>query len=214
MRTKKETKEHFSKIMRSAPLDEPLSEHHGELLGLLSQHPAADEKIGAGVSHFKVGLVKPYNDRGYFIVRADGSEVGFSYVKCISGRKPRSFEIKKAFRNEVFHQVAEFKRAVVVDGARCSVTGDALVFETAEVDHAPPCTFAQLLAEFARAASIDLTAVKTATSDGGVTFSLVDRQLAASWRQFHQDNAKLRALSPEGHKRTHANDNRKKKRAA
>ena len=51
---------------------------------LLSAHPAANEKYGNGLTAIKYGVNEEYPDTKCFIaVRADGSESGFSYRKCI-----------------------------------------------------------------------------------------------------------------------------------
>lgn len=56
---------------------------------LLSAHPGATEKYGNGLTAIKYGVNEEYPDTKCFIaVRADGSETGFSYRKCIVSSAP------------------------------------------------------------------------------------------------------------------------------
>jgi hypothetical protein len=56
---------------------------------LLSAHPGANEKYGNGLTGIKYGVNEEYPDTKCFIaVRADGSETGFSYRKCIVRAPP------------------------------------------------------------------------------------------------------------------------------
>lgn len=55
------------------------------LRDLLTRHVGYEEKIGCGIDYFKVDR-DGYGWRCFWIVRLDGSEVHFSYRRCLTGR--------------------------------------------------------------------------------------------------------------------------------
>ncbi|UYE95809.1 hypothetical protein HAAEEKHM_00089 [Sinorhizobium phage AP-16-3] len=215
-KTKKAKQEHFSKILQEARLGEHLTEHYKDLLNLLREHPAADEKIGVGVLAFKVDLVPPYFCRGFYIIRADGTSDDFSYRICLNGRPTAAQKTKRAFRNEIFPQIDAFRRVTFANGeVACTITGKAIDNASAEVDHAPPETFSRMMADFLAINNLRAEDVETISHDGGVTHCVVDDGLRKAWQDYHAEHATLRAVSAVCHKLVHANDNNSKtKRAA
>jgi hypothetical protein len=207
--TKKAKKAHFSNVLQTSPLGEPLHEHYNDLHALLECHPAADEKIGAGVSAFKVDLVAPYYSRGFYIVRTDGTVDDFSYIICLNGRPTAKQKAVRAFRNEIFPQIDAFRRETFAGWtSSCAITGETITNDTSEVDHAPPNTFAKMMADFLSARGLKPKGVETISHDGGVTQCIVDVDLRVAWQGYHAANASLRAVSPAGHRLSHANDNK------
>lgn len=215
-KTKKELQQHFSKILQGATVGERLEAHHGELIDLLRRHPSADEKIGAGVLYFYVDTIPPYGSRGFACVRVDGTKADFSYRKCLDGEPKRKALTTRAFRNEVFEQINSFKHGSLATGlATCAATGKKVDWADADVDHAPPTTFAKLMRDFLVGESLSPEDIDVFTTDGGVTFCVRDELLRDRWREYHREHAKLRILSKKAHKLSHANDNhRQSKRAA
>ena len=73
---------------------------------VLKLHDKADEKMGSGIKHIKVGRNPDFPDTSCFvIVRKDDTEVDFSYIKCLNkvfplppraeGRSPASGKKRK-----------------------------------------------------------------------------------------------------------------------
>jgi hypothetical protein len=213
--TKKARKAYFSNILNTAKIGERLAEHHEDLLSLLQEHPAADEKIGAGVLAFKVDLVPPYYSRGFYILRTDGSVDDFSYIICLNGRPSKKQKAKRAFRNEIFLQIDAFRRETFASGtSSCAITGGVIDNASAEIDHAPPNTFAKMMADFLSGHGFKADDVDAISHDGGVTYCIVDVDLRRAWQEYHAVHARLRAVSPAGHKLSHANDNKAAERKA
>ncbi|WP_414649746.1 DCL family protein [Dyella sp.] len=51
---------------------------------LLSRHNDLNQKIGCGVSHYKVDM-DGYGGKCFWLVRSDGTEEDFTYVRCVTG---------------------------------------------------------------------------------------------------------------------------------
>lgn len=58
-----------------------------DLAALLKRHDEVDEKVGVGIAHFKVDSApEPYSGKCFWIVRADGSEIDFSFPHCLNAK--------------------------------------------------------------------------------------------------------------------------------
>ena len=71
---------------------------HAAIADLLSKgHADPASKIQSGVAAFRIKLNTKYeeNTRCFFIIRADGSEDDFSYIKCLSKLFPGSIQQSK-----------------------------------------------------------------------------------------------------------------------
>lgn len=55
-----------------------------DLSNLLLRHVHHQEKVGNGIDYFKVSE-DMYGGRCFWIVRKDGSEVDFTYRRCVTG---------------------------------------------------------------------------------------------------------------------------------
>lgn len=55
-----------------------------DLRRLLDRHISRDEKIGSGVDYFRVES-DLYGGKCFWIVRTDGSQIDFTYRRCITG---------------------------------------------------------------------------------------------------------------------------------
>jgi hypothetical protein len=85
-------------------------EDHEFLCDLLELHPRCMEKVGVGVRGFKFDCNPEYtNTRTIFVVRTDGSETDFSWIKWVDGETPERL-IKAALRNAVMDQIIVFKQ--------------------------------------------------------------------------------------------------------
>jgi hypothetical protein len=192
--TKKAATERVRSILYSYRTGETLTPADTLFLAaLLSRHPEAELKVGAGIASFQVESNGP--TQGFWITRVDGSRTDFSFVACLSPPSHAS-QVKKAFRYAVTDQVRAFKEAAFAGGGAvaCAVTGFALGREQAHVDHSP--TFQSLLEWFMAERGISFADVAVnATRDGDTETVLVDDQLASAWSAFHRANAGLRIVS-------------------
>ena len=106
---------------------------------LLELHPRCMEKVGTGVHGFKFDTNPEYtNTRTIFIVRTDGSETDFSWIKCIDGETSERLK-KAALGNAVMDQIIAFKQQAFSNGqVLCPKTGEELTWQRCHVDHRAP----------------------------------------------------------------------------
>lgn len=170
-------------------------------LDLLALHPRADEKIGCGVDRIVVRHVSP--SRCFHVCRVDGSEEQFSYMKCLNGDN-HAIDVAQAMRREVRDQVDAVRDAFFAEHGEhggpsalsTTTTSATLVTRSnCHVDHYAP-DFVVLARDFL--ASRNLTVDQVAVDGAGrASFerSLRDATLAAAWRAYHEEHARLRVVT-------------------
>lgn len=198
---------------------EILHKHHPErtipeadttfLRALLEKHRQSAQKIGCGVERFFVRINPHWSgkpNKGFWLQRTDGTETDFSYIACITPPSQRT-EVMKGFRTVIHPDVRDFKQRAFKSACRvpCAATGALVDFENAHVDHKPPRTFVTIVDNFLNARGLTVDDLEVApTVDGNVCTWLVDKELCASFRDFHRKEAELRILSARANlKRAH-----------
>lgn len=87
--TKKAVLAHASEVLNRTTLGEVL---HGQderfALDLLSHHPEAGRKHGAGIAGVAVVLMPEWGTRNFFVLRQDGSVDNWSIKKCVGNLRP------------------------------------------------------------------------------------------------------------------------------
>jgi hypothetical protein len=75
----------FRSMLNRYAIGDRLSDNDSrDLTALLKRHDEVDEKVGVGVSYFKVDLApKPHSGRCFWIVRTNGTEIDFSVPHCL-----------------------------------------------------------------------------------------------------------------------------------
>lgn len=200
--TQKQLRAYIHDLIARYRNDEPLAaSDHQFVLDLLALHQECDVKVGCGISHFVIRTNFNHGGRtqGFWIVRLDGSETDFSWVKCLTPAT-HAQDVRKAFRDSIGHQILEFKQKTLEAGvARCPFTGIELSLSNSHADHIFPDTFMSLLNDFLCVSGLEYDDVAIEkTKDGDVYKRLVDRDLESKWLTFHKNNAKLRLLSRTG----------------
>lgn len=167
---------------------------------LLNSHEGAEEKIGCGVISIEVEIEPEWKTRAFYLTRLDGSRTDFSYRKCI-GIAPPDTPIKlftQAARNSIAPIVTEFKNNYFSGNntAICQVTFEIISFEQAQVDHAPPMRFKNIVDGFISDTLIDLDGIRyTGFSDMQVTRKFADEKLEKMFIAYHNKYANLRVVS-------------------
>jgi hypothetical protein len=65
------------------------------MLDLLSRHPYCEEKIGAGIQSIWSQPNEYWeNNRCFYLTRVDGTEIDFSFVKCLASYKVKREVLK------------------------------------------------------------------------------------------------------------------------
>jgi hypothetical protein len=199
--TKKEATAHFREMLRRHEPDVAITgDDASALMWLLQQHPAAIEKIGSGVCRFTT-WVTPYGNKGFRIVRADGSSTDFSYLKCLNGSGPLPTLVKQAMRTAIRDEMLAYKEKYFLSRedefgcAPCELTGKRLRWEDAHVDHAHPYYFEVLVTTFLAGRGLKPEDVPiTPSRDNEVGREVTDPELVEDFRRYHRELADLRVI--------------------
>lgn len=172
------------------------------LADLLTHHPKASDKMGAGVVGFSVAI-DPFGSRGLRVHRVDGSSSLFSSKGCLTDD---SAWIKycRAGRSAIADQIVAFKQAAFgadehgqVATVVCAVTGAPMTFYDCDVDHHKP-TFKALITDF-DPHGWWLAEVGSLGDGHGDVF--LDPDYAERWAAFHRRHARLRITTKEVNQR-------------
>jgi hypothetical protein len=198
-KAKKDLLARLKEMLHAAPLGVELDlPQHEFLMELLKRHPEAKKKIGPGVKAFRV-TTSEFKNRCFEVIREDGTETDFSYLKCVSEKTAWS-EFTHALRDLVKHQVWEAKEKVFLWDEVITLGGETVTREETRVEYLSPDTFGWLAEEFSLTEKLDKNNLPLGPSpDGGKV--LVDPALEARWQAFHEKRAKFEILSESEHKK-------------
>lgn len=146
---------------------------------LIDRHPQSKEKIGCGIQNIQVRKDKNFNTKQFWIIRTDGSEIDFSYIKAVKAKDKTNLQkFKDAAREAVSSQIIQFK-----------VSANAN-FPGLHVDHIIP--FEKFILSFIYEFNINVDQVKIT---GDTRSEFMDKELKDSWKKYHLKNASLRILT-------------------
>jgi len=203
-RTKKEVEKHIQHILYSYQVGETVnSEHARFLLALLHNHPSATEKIGCGIQAFEVRQNQRFTTkRGFYLIRLDGTEDDFSFMKCIYPSSPlvlfKAICRRLTGRRMYWIKVEYFATHENEEGKiQCPVTGQWISSDQAHVDHMPPYTFERIVTDFIQTQGIqvDQIVLKETEGENDVGQTFADPLLAEKWIAFHDARASFRIVS-------------------
>jgi uncharacterized protein DUF3223 len=201
--TKKAAEDYIREIIASHEVGQYISfELQSFCMALFQMHPNAQEKSGAGVSHFFVALDPDFGRaKCLYLMRRDGTTTDFSWKKCLGAKPDRRALVYRAMRQAIVEDILEFKkgRFQLEDLAPCAVTGKLLRFNEAHVDHKAPKTFIALANQFIAEHSCERAEVQSGDSNSS-NHRLVDKNLELLWRDWHREHCELRIVSPEQNK--------------
>lgn len=84
--TKKDAASYIKFLLHSTETNQELTGTSLDIVkALLDRHPRAQDKIGTGVASIYVVQRNP--SRCFFVRRTDGTEIDFSYQKCLAGSR-------------------------------------------------------------------------------------------------------------------------------
>jgi hypothetical protein len=160
------------------------------LRDLVAIHPDAEVKIGVGIDRFETR--QNLGNIGFWIVRTDGTETDFSFLKCLCGSAAQDL-VRSAMRSAVRGQLAEVRSAALGAGKCCPISGELLTTENCHVDHAEPL-FIEIADAFASSEG-GYEAIATRALDGEFGRRFLDNTQEQRWIVFHRSLAQLRAVS-------------------
>ena len=124
-------------------------------------------------------------------MRLDGSRIDFSYRKCVYPPTDMQ-DFVSACRQAVAVDLLTYKQEAWQEGMSCPFTGETLSWNTVDVDHMPPYTFARIVHEFIDYLRIDVSVMDF--DHGGIGPTLTDESLVRAWRAFHAERAVYRLI--------------------
>lgn len=196
---------YVQKLLNDLPQGSVIEEpHHAFLCQLVKRHPEAADKIGSGISHFKVLTNANYGgkNRCFYLFRTDGTHTDFSYRKCVPTPTPWE-EYVDALRAAVMDQLIAAREAAFgsQDEILCPVKKTMMTRSVSHPDHVAPDTFSALVERFNDEEWIhEENPPQTEGGDNSCGRRLVDKGIEERWQYFHRVNAKLRIISKEAHR--------------
>ncbi len=166
---------------------------------LVTAHPDYPQKFGAqgaaGIVRFFVALDGRYKKPGFWFESACGIVDNFSTVVCINGMPPLRSRLLTACRTTVQEDMHAYKAVRFGNSkwAVCDATGEPIHWDDAHVDHIVP--FSQLAGAWVDARPHLTVADLAEDGVGAVSESFADPALAAEFRQFHAEHAKVRLVA-------------------
>jgi hypothetical protein len=151
------------------------------LTEIFPRHPDWAEKQGAGVLNVEVRVSGMYKSTGFWLVRADGTEVDISYRTALDGRGTERARTTKAARCEISAQMGAWKVAnpMLEPGMHC--------------DHIEP--FDAILTDWLRAVGLEHGEIVVISNKVGFQDLFLSRELALSWQRFHKRRARYQWLA-------------------
>lgn len=203
--TKIALKQFLSDVLKNTSLGTRVNRRAaGVIRELIEFHPDAERKIGPGIMDITVRTlyVGPGKgmSRSFFIERADGQRVDFSFHKClseISGSGFREREVKNKLRAMVAADIAVY-RSELPDVTECALTGRSIRRDVAHIDHAYPWTFSKMIERFMAQERLTWTTFPIGPSgDPWVGRIVTDAGVAHRWRETHRFRSHLRPVDPD-----------------
>ena len=183
----------MEEIKASVPINAELVERHrNKILALLLAHPGCEEKTGCGIKTVMVRLNRS-GTRTFYLVRNDGSETDFSYMKCLNPPSNKKGALDAA-RYLVREQIKDFKDKSF--NGKCELTGVDITYDNCHVDHIPPLSFDALFSDFCRSIERDVNQMETVKiGDMQIGRVFVETWISEAWQDYHRQFAKLRVVS-------------------
>jgi hypothetical protein len=164
------------------------------LLSIFENHSDWNKKNGNGISTIIVILTK-YKNRCFQLNRIDSTSTDISYVESISNKSPL-LNIKNACRNAIYPIIVEFRKENVRYGiSKCPISGDILTKENTQIDHYD-LSFDEMFNQWVKGESVDKLFSKINESeDNSFETFFTDSSIIENFKNFHNANSKLRAVS-------------------
>ncbi|PYE37668.1 uncharacterized protein DUF3223 [Rhizobium sp. PP-WC-1G-195] len=199
---------YFRDLRNRHPVGAPILDpsDHNDLLALLERYDlaiaAGPAKTGIGVDHFetRVDITNGGRNVGFWVVRIDGSETDFSFIRAVNEAPKRELEqLSDACRDAVFPELQTAKAlyfATYADSrgaVQCAFSGTQVFVKESALDYLQT-SFAEIVKAFASSkgwmAAVPPEVISEPT-DGQTTTTFVAEGHAAAFRQFHRASAKI-----------------------
>lgn len=198
-----------------APISEPSD--HDDLLALLERYDFAigdaPGKIGVGVNHFetRINVTNGGRSVGFWVVRVDGSETDFSFIRAVNEAPKRELEqLSDACREAVFPELQSAKALYFATHAdthgkvSCAFTGNSITVKECALEYLQS-GFAQIVKTFADLKGWGVKIppnILTEPADAQTTTVFASPDCAAAFRQFHRETAQI-CVVDKANRRSH-----------
>ena len=215
--TKKEMKERCQALLKSPPGTVFSGEDHTFLTSVFEGHPDFKARTKAQVFSFQVRMNNTlgFPSKGFWIIRKDGTASDISYIKALQSNN-RSLEankrddVMKALRAAIAPDIAAFRKTVRFGQDTCPFTGEVLTIGNCHIDHYDK-SFIELAEAFIRQFGLDYLFDRLNPSDDGQTATFfIDAFIVKTFRDYHNANTHLRAVSPIANTKILRHEYRKK----
>lgn len=197
--SKKALRDYVKGLLKSTPSGTMLTKQQTDVLSeVLSWHPKAAQKQGAGVAGFRVVVPDDVpNCKCYAVVRVDGSTETFSYRACFGAAATHKQNVLRALRHAILPDVLDAKQQLI----EAQRTADGMVLSSAEsgqftesemaLDHWPT-PFATIVEAFFKDSGLEYDAIAVT---GEKIPKLIDSGLSQAWLKYHRNRASYRLIS-------------------
>ncbi len=205
----------------SATADGELIECGDFMLNLIRQrHSMPDEKILPGLEDEVIGVrVRHESAKAVlrkaacnhtFVVYRGGLEISFSWVQCCTGFRKRSSWLTHGMRVAVDRDVRAYKRLRFASSSSLTsdISGKPITWDTCQVDHVRPLTFAKLRDDFLAGWPSPAERIPLKQDDLG-GWVLADEEFENAWVLYHQSHCHLRLVTPEENQKSWRSDQSK-----
>lgn len=179
----KDAKEYFRAIFRSYKTGEVIDRSHKDFplwfAYLQERHPNVDRMNRFGIDHFVCLRNENYpSTRSLYIVNSVGDKDMFAYERYLSSKATlRLNRIIRSMRREVEYQIADFRKG----------------YKGGHVHHKGK-SFDQIADEWLKSIPPEKFLEFNTMMQGSRGEEFEDRELAASWREYHKRNATLEII--------------------
>lgn len=207
-KTKQTATDYFKYILHKNEIGSKITgQYYKDIIGLIECHVDKNSKIGCGIDYITtekhIDVINGFPDKypHFHIYRKDGTDIDFSYIKCIKNLSKDGYksinreDIIKAFRFVIKPQINEFRNFIFGEKKYliCEVLGVNFSKTTCHIDHKPPKSFTNILDNFLIKYNLKLDDVKIIPVDG-IYNTLEDDIIRSDWFNYHKKHAELRAI--------------------
>lgn len=177
---------------------------HDFVMALLLQHPRRSIVVDCGVKEFFVQHLDVFGkERRFCVRRVDSSIRDFSWRSVLSPKGAKA-QVMSVCRYLIQPQIAEFRMRAFADGVgalKCPITGEDIWPDLCDIDHEKPKTFERLVSGWLDSIGLDYGDIEVLHKKGYQENSrFSDGWLEENWREYHADNAVLRAVHPRANR--------------
>ena len=199
--TKKEMKSRCQALLKNLGTISS-KDDHDFLVSVFEGHPDFSKRTRGQAFIFQVrrNNTLGFPSNGFWIIREDGTASDISYIKALQSssrcsEKNKRDDVLKALRSAIMPDIAIFRQTVRWGVDLCPFTGEVLTIGNCHIDHYNK-PFVEVAEGFISKFGIYYLFERLNPSDDGETATyFTDQKLIKTFREYHNANTHLRAVS-------------------